>query len=227
MVGCVGRYALISAARPHFRPPKIWCKAIQAALHKSNTSLRKSLAALGDTALANGRRPAMLRAMKPHRPTVSVFLAALLLGLAAALPAQYAPMKPAYPAPPPAAPAAPAAKDGKDGKKDDATPPKIEGLALARSDGRWLGLEVDSSQHFVLHFYNKDKKPEKPDVARASARWQPIGKAGELRTVLNPSGNALAAPLFVSPPLKFTVYLTLLTADDKVVESLVADLRGL
>lgn len=111
-------------------------------------------------------------------------------------------------------------------KKPAEPAPKIEGVALARKDGRWLGLAVESGK-FVLRFYDKEKKPLKqPDAARASARWKAVGKVGEQRAVLNPAseGAALTAPQFVSPPLTFKVYLTLLDAEGNALENFVADL---
>lgn len=100
-------------------------------------------------------------------------------------------------------------------------------MAIARKDGRWFGLAVEGG-HFMLRFYDKDKKPEKqPEAARVTARWSPVNKAGDQRAVLNPGGDRLAytAPQFVSPPLTFRVYLTLLDADGKAIETLSADMK--
>lgn len=103
---------------------------------------------------------------------------------------------------------------------------KIEGIEVARPDGRWLGLEVVGPT-FRLSFYDADKKPESPDVARATARWDPINKTGNMRTVLNPAGNSLVSPAVVRPPLLFKVYFTLLSAEGTVVEQQVIDLRSM
>jgi hypothetical protein len=165
---------------------------------------------------------------------------ALALGLVAPLAAQYVPApKPAAPAADrgaaaPATPAprgatastsAPTAPKPKADPKAAEPAPKIEGVAIARKDGRWLGLAVENG-HFMLRFYDKDKKPEKQaDAARATARWNPVNKAGDQRVILNPAGAALTAPQFVAPPLTFRVYLTLLDADGKSIESLSADMR--
>jgi len=154
------------------------------------------------------------------RPLLTLVLLAGLSAFAADAP----PAKPADAQPAPKAdakkPATPAA---------DEPAPKIEGVALARPDGRWLGLAVESGR-FVLRFYDKDKKPEKqPDAARASARWKPVGKVSEQRAVLNPASEAaaLTEPQFVSPPLTFKVYLPLLDAEGQAMQSLVADLGDL
>jgi hypothetical protein len=158
----------------------------------------------------------MLCAMKTRRLPASVSLAfALALGSAPFLSAQYAPAPKPAPAPSPA-PSAP---------KPAEPAPKIEGVPIARQDGRWLGLAVEGG-HLMLRFYDKDKKPEKtPDAHRATARWSPVGKSGDERAVLNPAGGALTAPQFVRPPLNFRVYLTLLDAEGKVIETVIADLK--
>jgi hypothetical protein len=162
----------------------------------------------------------MLCAMKTrYLPAAAPLLLALALCLTASLPAQYAP------APKPAAP--PATPNPKEGAKPADPAPKIEGVAIARQDGRWLGLAVEGG-HFMLRLYDKDKKPDKrADVARATARWSPVNKSGDERAVLNPGGpgGALTAPQFVRPPLTFRVYLTLLDAEGKVIESVSADLK--
>ena len=110
--------------------------------------------------------------------------------------------------------------------KPAAPAPKIEGIAVSRTNGTWLGLAVEGS-NFKLRFYDKDKKAVKPDAARATARWSPIGKTGEQRVVLNPDGDLLTAPQFVSPPLIFRVFITLLSNDDKVLETFSVDLHDL
>jgi hypothetical protein len=107
-------------------------------------------------------------------------------------------------------------------------PAKIEGLELARKNGGFVGLTVEGPR-LVLKFYDADKKPADLDVARAAARWDPVTKTGDVRSVLNPSsdGKSLVSTPVVQPPLVFKVYLTLLSADGTAVESLVADLREL
>ena len=146
---------------------------------------------------------------------------ALVLGFALSLSAQPVSV------PAPAAPV-PVAPKLKDVPKPAEPAAKIEGIPLARQNGGWLGLAVEGG-HFVLRFYDKDKKPAKADMPRATARWQPANKPGDQRAVLNPAGDgkALSAPQAVTPPLNFKVYLTLLDADENAAESFVADLRAL
>jgi hypothetical protein len=153
----------------------------------------------------------------------TALLATVLPGPTGLLEAQYnltpTPAMPATPPPPAPSPPSGAKIEGK--AEPDGT---IVGLELARKDGRWLGLAIEDG-NFKLRFYDQHKKPEKPDVARAAAHWDPVGKVGELHTVLNPEGDGLVlrAPQFVSPPFTFKVFLTLLSADDQVVETFVVD----
>lgn len=107
-------------------------------------------------------------------------------------------------------------------------PAKIDGLEFPRKAGGFLGLTVDGPR-LVVKFYDAEKKPVTVDVARASARWNPLNKTGDVRSMLNPSsdGMSLESTPVVKPPLVFLVYLTLLDSEGKVVESVVADLRKL
>jgi hypothetical protein len=173
----------------------------------------------------------MLCGMKKAKPSPNLALLVPILGLAVSLTAQTAPA-PNLAAPPAArgsAAPAPVAPKPKETPKPSApeSAPKIEGTPLARQNGGWLGLAVEGG-HFVLRFYDKDKKPAKADAPRATARWQPANKPGDQRAVLNPSGDgtALTAPQAVTPPLTFKVYLTLLDAEGNAAESFVADLRA-
>lgn len=102
--------------------------------------------------------------------------------------------------------------------KDDDEEGKIEGIAIDRGDGRWLGLVVDGAT-FKLSFYNAKKKPEAPDVARVAARWNDPHKIGDRRAMLNQVGDAMVSPSVVRPPLTFTVFLTLISAEGTEVEN--------
>lgn len=105
-------------------------------------------------------------------------------------------------------------------------PAVIEGLEIARQGGGYLGITVDGVR-LVMKFYDAEKKPAPVNVARASARWDPVNKTGEVRSVLNagPDGQSLVSTPVLKPPFVFKVYLTLLDADGNAVESAVADLR--
>jgi hypothetical protein len=119
-------------------------------------------------------------------------------------------------------------------KKDDvnkpAPEPVIPGLTIARTNGTFLGLEVVGG-NFKLSFYDQKKKLMAPDITQASARWPNLQRAvaGDNRTVLNPSGNALVGSKHVDPPLTFNVYLTLLQGEGdeaKAVENYTVQFHG-
>lgn len=153
--------------------------------------------------------------MKLNASVAKSLLMAASIGMVVPLAAQ----TPAKPKPAkPAAPSAPA----------DEEKPKVDGIEIARANGTFIGAKVDGVR-LVLKFYDKDKKPAAVDVARASARWNPVTKKGEERSVLNPdgSGNALVSTPTVQPPLVFVVYVTLLDSEGKGVESFIVDLRKL
>lgn len=151
--------------------------------------------------------------MKFNPALAKSLLMAASIGMVVPLGAQTAPK----PFKPPVAPAVPAEE-----------PAKIEGIELARKNGGYLGVTVEGVR-LVVKFYDADKKPVPADVLRAAARWNPVNKSGEVRSILNPdaSGNTLASTPVVQPPHVFKVYLTLLDVDGNAVESVVVDLRTL
>ncbi len=105
--------------------------------------------------------------------------------------------------------------------------PVIPGTTIARADGTFLGLSLEGG-NFKLSFYDEKKKPVSANVVRATARWNPVNKTGELRVVLNPTGDGLAltGPQQVRPPFVFKVYLTLINEAGEAVESHAVDFRG-
>ncbi len=105
-----------------------------------------------------------------------------------------------------ATPAAGAAKAP--AKKAEAVP-KIEGMEIARGAKGFLGLQLVGGT-FKLSFYDMKKKPVAPDVARAMLRWDPKGKVGQERLVLNRDGMALSSPRPVRPPYVFKLFITLI-----------------
>ncbi len=126
----------------------------------------------------------------------------------------------------PAAPAKPAAPAQPE-KKKDVPVATIAGMAIARKDGRWLGLSLEGGG-FKLCFYDKDKKPEDADAALAALRWNPTNVVGIERVVLNPDADkkSLSNSKFVKPPFNFKLFITLLSANNKVVEDFQVDFRG-
>ena len=104
----------------------------------------------------------------------------------------------------------------------------IEGLAIARPDGRFLGLTLAEGK-FKLRFYGKDRKPVPPDALRAVARWPNVHGPGQHRTVLTPAGDGsfLLGAQFVRPPHTFKLFLTLIAAEGvEPTESYSVDFRG-
>lgn len=111
-------------------------------------------------------------------------------------------------------------------QKEENKEGKIVGTPIARAGGKWLGLSIENGG-FRLNFYDAKKKPVSVDVARATARWNPSQRAGQMSTVLLPAsgGQALASGKFVPPPRVFKVFLTLINEQGEVAESHVVDFR--
>lgn len=107
--------------------------------------------------------------------------------------------------------------------------PVIPGIVAERKNGGFIGIEL-ADGGFKISFYDKDKKQIPCDVAQATARWNPSYKKGDERRVLNLSSdgkNLISNPPMVRPPYNFKLFVTLLSADDQVVESFPAlDFRG-
>lgn len=130
----------------------------------------------------------------------------------------------------------PAAKDAKNDAKADAKKKKedeigkVEGMEIARSGGRFLGLQIVDGK-FKLNFYDAKKKPLAPDVALVALRWSPNYKGIE-RVVLTPGGkNSMTAEKIVKPPYLFRLTIVLLKTatptggEDAPGETYVVDFR--
>ncbi len=107
--------------------------------------------------------------------------------------------------------AAPAAKGG--GKaaatKKEEPPPKMEGQEVSRGESGFMGVEIKDGR-FVIHFYDKEKKPMTPDVARIALRWDPKYKLGMERVVLGPGPeNTMTSERFIRPPYNFKLFIVL------------------
>ena len=99
----------------------------------------------------------------------------------------------------------------KDAKKKEDEIGKIDGIEIARSGNRYLGIQIVGG-NFKLNFYDEKKKPVAPDVARAVLRWDPKYKLGMERVVLTPGGgaNSLTSEKFIRPPYNFKLTIVLL-----------------
>jgi len=116
------------------------------------------------------------------------------------------------------------AKDGTAAKEDEMG--TITGVEIARANGTFYGLQIESG-NFKLTAYDKQKKPAKLEVARATARWNASQKTGQDFTVLNLAGDgtSLVGAKFVRPPYNFIVYLVLLNEAGEVVENYQVNMR--
>jgi hypothetical protein len=152
-------------------------------------------------------------------------LAALLLSIVIATGVMQAQTAPA-PKPPASKPAP--GKAAPEAKKEEMG--VIEGMTLTRPNGHYLGLKLEGGK-YKLTFYDKKKKPEKVDVARATARWPNMHGPGDNRAILNPAGDGtfLMAPQFVRAPYAYKLFLTLLRGEGDqatAVENYTVDFRG-
>jgi hypothetical protein len=110
-----------------------------------------------------------------------------------------------------------------DDDEDAIDPSKIviPGTVLTRPDDKgYLSLALEGGS-LKLTFYNKDKQPVAPDVARAAARWNPKQTQGEEHAVLNPDsdGQSLKGNRFVQPPFPLQIFITLLNEQGIGVEN--------
>ncbi len=157
--------------------------------------------------------------MKFNAGLAKSLLMAASIGMVVPLVAQTAPKK--------TAPKGDAAKPAPEAPAAEEAEIVLPGSVIERSGGGFLSLTVEGI-HFKLSFYDAKKKPVNADAIRAIARWDPVNKAGEERSILNPAdeGKALRGNVAVRPPFVFKVYLTLIGPDDAVLESHVVNFRG-
>ncbi len=106
--------------------------------------------------------------------------------------------------------------------------PEIIGIQVARDDGTFLGFAVENLA-LVMRFYDEEKKPMAADVARATVWWDPVNKAGKVRTVMNPGadGVSLQSPAKLRPPYVYQVVVTVIGADGEAGETYFVDLKNL
>jgi len=159
--------------------------------------------------------------MKFNAGLAKSLLMAASIGMVVPLVAQTAPKK--------AAPKGGAAKPAPAPEVPAGEEPEIAlpGAVISRSGGGFLSLTIEGI-HFKLSFYDAKKKPVDADAIRAITRWDPVNKTGQVRSILNPSGDgkSLTGNVPVRPPYVFKVYITLIGPEDAVIESHVVDFRG-
>jgi hypothetical protein len=104
----------------------------------------------------------------------------------------------------------------------------IEGTAVQRPQGGWLGVQIKGGS-FQLTFYNDKKKPIPADKTSAVFRWAVHYQPNDERTELTPGGDpsVLASSYPVKPPHTFILHIALLGGDDKdKVEGYTVDFSG-
>ena len=139
----------------------------------------------------------------------SLTLLAVLLAFAPAVLSAATPATPAKPA----APAAAAEEEIG----------KIEGVEIARASGGYLGIKTEGATLKVT-FYDEKKKPVAADAVRITARWH---FREPKRTVLLPSSpETLSSPSVINRPFNYIIYLVLVGADEKAIESHSLNLNG-
>lgn len=73
------------------------------------------------------------------------------------------------------------------------------GLNQARPKGGWINVEAIGTR-LVVKFFDKEKKPVAPDVARGLVRLKYTSK-NSVQAVLVREGNMLATPATIRPPI--------------------------
>lgn len=100
---------------------------------------------------------------------------------------------------------------------------KIEGIEIARKGGGFLGIKTEGVVLRVT-FYDEKKKPVAADAVRIAARWK---DSKPRNTVLLPvAPETLASPSVISRPFNYIIFLTLIGAEEKVIETHSLNLNG-
>jgi hypothetical protein len=103
---------------------------------------------------------------------------------------------------------------------------EIPGVTIARANGGFLGLEIDSNSNFELSFYDKDKAPVAADLALATIRWHSSNTTKIEFVALNPGGDgkSLTSPKVIRRPWTFKLTILLFAAgNNEPAESYTVD----
>lgn len=93
----------------------------------------------------------------------------------------------------------------------------IDGLEIARANGGFLGIKLQGVQLKVT-FYDAKKKKVAADAVRIAARWQDTRPR---KTILLPAdASTLLSPPVVKAPYSYRIFLVLVGADDRELETL-------
>lgn len=153
--------------------------------------------------------------MKTNTSLIKTVLVAALLAAAVPLMADEGSSGAATPSPADAA--------GSAAKKK--AEPKIEGFAIQRAKGGYLGLAIEGN-NFKLTFYDDKKLPVAADVSRALLRWPVNYSKADETAILMPAGDgmALTSSKTIRPPHSFRLYMTLVVdGTDQPPESYVVE----
>lgn len=104
----------------------------------------------------------------------------------------------------------------------------IAGIPVGRSNGGWLGVQVED-RTFKITFYNEKKKPVPADATSAILRWPVHYQPNDERIQLLPTDDpsVLASTYVVKGPLSFKLHITLLNqSKPDTAESYVIDFNG-
>jgi hypothetical protein len=113
------------------------------------------------------------------------------------------------------APAAP--KPEKPKAAAEAPPEPIDGQEFTRADGTFLGIKLQGVQLKVT-FYDKKKEKVAADAVRIAARWNDTKPR---KTILLPAdASTLLSPPVVKAPYSYRIFLVLIGAEDRELETL-------
>jgi hypothetical protein len=121
------------------------------------------------------------------------------------------------------------ASNSSDATKKPAVKHEIPGVTIARANGGFLGLEIDSNSNFKLSFYDKDKAPIATDLSLATIRWHDSNTTKIEFVALNPGddGKSLTSPRVIRRPWNFKLTILLFAAgNNDPVESYTVDYSG-
>jgi hypothetical protein len=112
-------------------------------------------------------------------------------------------------------PASPKPEKPKAAAKAPAEP--IDGQEFPRADGTFLGIKLQGVQLKVT-FYDKKKEKVAADAVRIAARWNDTKPR---KTILLPADAfTLLSPPVVKAPYSYRIFLVLIGADDRELETL-------
>jgi len=113
------------------------------------------------------------------------------------------------------APAAPKPENPK--AAAEAPPEPIDGQEFARANGTFLGIKLQGVQLKVT-FYDKKKEKVAADAVRIAARWNDTKPR---KTILLPAdASTLLSPPVVKAPYSYRIFLVLIGAEDRELETL-------